>query len=320
MDEERYPTEFPVPELAPPAGGGAGIDHVHGFDSGRPGPHVLITALTHGNEVCGLYAVDRLLAWGARPARGKLSLAFANVDAFARFSTVAPAASRWVDEDFNRVWSAAKLDGPGATSELRRARALRPVVAGADLLLDLHSMHLPAPPVLIAGRHPKGRALAARVGYPALVVSDSGHASGARMRDYGAFDDPASPKNALLVECGQHGERAAAEVALGSALAFLRAADIMDPAFFATHPAPPPAPQRLIQVTHAVTIGTSAFRFAAAYTGMETIPRAGTVIGYDGDVPVATPYDDCVLVMPAPRRYLAPGLTAVRLGRVLDPA
>jgi hypothetical protein len=319
MDEERYPTEFPVPALAPHAAGNAGVDYVHSFDSGRPGPHVLVTALTHGNEVCGLYALDRLLGWGVRPARGRLTLAFANVDAFARFATDRPAASRWVDEDFNRVWSAAKLDGPGTTSELRRARALRPVVERADLLLDLHSMHLPAPPVAIAGPHPKGCALAARVGVPAFVVSDSGHASGVRMRDYGAFGDPASPKNALLVECGQHGERGAAEVALGTTLAFLQAADIMDPAFFAAHPPPAPAPQRFIEVTHAVTIGTGRFRFAAPYTGMETIARAGTVIGHDGDEPVATPYDECVLVMPAPRRYLAPGLTAVRLGRIVAP-
>ena len=320
MDEERYPTEFPVPELTAYAHGNAGIDYVHTFDSGRPGPHVMINALTHGNEVCGLYAVDQLLRWGVRPARGRLTLSFANVDAFARFSTDRPAASRWVDEDFNRVWSAAKLDGPGATSELRRARELRPVVASADLLLDLHSMHLPAPPVMIAGPLAKGRELARRLGVPGFVISDSGHASGARMRDYGALNDPASPKNALLVECGQHGERSAAEIALGTALAFLRVAGIMDPAFFAAHPPPRPVPQRFIQVTHAVTIKTHRFRFDAGYTGMETIARAGTVIGHDGDEPVATPYDDCVLVMPAPRRHMVPGLTAVRLGRVVEPA
>jgi predicted deacylase len=320
MDEERYPTEFPVPELGAHARGNAGIDYVHTFDSGRPGPHVMINALTHGNEVCGLYAVDRLLRWNARPARGKLTLSFANVAACARFSTDRPAATRWVDEDFNRVWSADQLDGPRDSTELRRARELRPVVASADLLLDLHSMHLPAPPVMIAGPHPKGRAFAAQVGVPAFVVSDSGHASGARMRDYGAFNDPASAKNALLVECGQHGERSAAEVALGTSLAFLQAAGIMDPEFFAAHPPPPAVPQRFIQVTHAVTIKSHRFRFDAPYTGMETIARAGTVIGHDGDEPVATPYDDCVLVMPAPRRYIAPGLTAVRLGRVVEPA
>lgn len=320
MEEDRYPIEFPVPELASYARGTDGIDYVHTFDSGRAGPHVMLNALTHGNEMCGLYALDQLFRWRVRPGRGKLTLSFANVAAFARFAIDRPGASRWADEDFNRVWSAAKLDGPGTTSELRRARELRPVVASADLLLDLHSMHLPAPPVLIAGPHPKGRALAARVGIPAFVVSDSGHASGPRMRDYGAFGDPASPRNALLVECGQHGERRAAELALATSLAFLRTAEIVDPEFFDAHPPPAPVPQRFIQVTHAITIKTDRFRFAAPYTGLETIARAGTVIGHDGDEPVATPYDDCVLVMPAPRRYRAPGLTAVRLGRFVDPA
>jgi predicted deacylase len=319
MDEELYPIEFPVPQLAGYARGNAGIDYVHTFDSGRPGPHVMINALTHGNEVCGLYAVDQLFRWSVRPARGKLTLSFANVAACARFSTDRPAESRWVDEDFNRVWSAAKLDGPGTSTELRRARELRPVVAAADLLLDLHSMHLPAPPVMIAGPHAKGRAFAARLGVPAFVVADSGHASGARMRDYGEFGDRASPKNALLVECGQHGERSAAEVALGTTLAFLRVAGIMDPAFFEAHPPPPAVAQRFIQVTHAVTIKTDRFRFDAPYTGMETIAHARTVIAYDDGEPVATPYDDCVLVMPAPRRYTRPGLTAVRLGRVVEP-
>ena len=43
------------------------------------------------------------------------------------------------------------------------------------------------------------------------------------------------------------------------------------------------------------------------------IPEAGTVIAYDGTLPVRTPYDHCVLIMPS--RRLAPGFTAVRLGR-----
>ena len=189
MDEERYPTEYPVPDIAPYRRGNTGIDYVHTFDSGRPGPHVMINALTHGNEVCGAYAVDQLFRWETRPARGKLTLSFANVDAFSRFSPERPADTRWVDEDFNRVWSDDKLDGPRASSELARARELRPLIAAADLLLDLHSMHLPAPPVTIAGPHAKGRELARRLGLPAFVISDSGHATGARMRDYGGFGD-----------------------------------------------------------------------------------------------------------------------------------
>jgi len=39
------------------------------------------------------------------------------------------------------------------------------------------------------------------------------------------------------------------------------------------------------------------------------------VIGHDGDRPVATPYDNCVLIMPSLR--LNKGNTAVRLGRIV---
>ncbi|MCH7793546.1 MAG: succinylglutamate desuccinylase, partial [Proteobacteria bacterium] len=49
--------------------------------------------------------------------------------------------------------------------------------------------------------------------------------------------------------------------------------------------------------------------------GLETIPTAGTVLAHDGDEPIVTPYDDCVLIMPS--RRLQPGQTAVRFGRYI---
>ena len=55
--------------------------------------------------------------------------------------------------------------------------------------------------------------------------------------------------------------------------------------------------------------------FVENYEGLEIIADAGTVIGYDGGQPVATPYDDCVLIMPSKR--LRPGQTAVRFGRLV---
>ena len=62
-------------------------------------------------------------------------------------------------------------------------------------------------PLLLCGPLEKGRALAARVGYPRIVMADAGHAAGTRMRDSGAFGDPARPEAALLVECGQHWQK-----------------------------------------------------------------------------------------------------------------
>jgi len=135
-----------APDIAPYAVGNTGTPYVTTFDSRRPGPHVLVNALTHGNEICGAIALDRLFRDGVRPAAGKLTLSFANTAAYARFDPADPTASRFVDEDFNRLWDDATLAGPRQSTELARARVLRPLVASADLLLDIHSMqHASAP-------------------------------------------------------------------------------------------------------------------------------------------------------------------------------
>ena len=44
-------------DLTPYRAGNTGIDYVHRFESGKPGPHVLINGITHGNEFCGMVAV-----------------------------------------------------------------------------------------------------------------------------------------------------------------------------------------------------------------------------------------------------------------------
>ncbi|MEN9630103.1 MAG: hypothetical protein RJA10_3331 [Pseudomonadota bacterium] len=54
-------------DLQPYRRGNVGIDFVHRFESGRPGPHVLVNALTHGNEFCGMVAATQLLDSGVRP-------------------------------------------------------------------------------------------------------------------------------------------------------------------------------------------------------------------------------------------------------------
>jgi predicted deacylase len=317
-----YPVELRAPDIAPYRAGNTGIDYVHRYDSGRAGPRVLVTALVHGNEICGAIALDWLLRSQFRPAKGVLTLAFCNVEAYRHFDPAAPGESRYMDEDFNRVWSAERLDGApapggGESVELRRARELRPVVDAADLMLDIHSMQHTNPALIISGPHEKGRRLARHVGFPALVVSDEGHAAGRRMRDYAGFGDPGDPRNSLLVECGQHWETASAAVAQETLVRFLCHAGMADAAWPAQHlPAAAAAAQRIIEVTHAVTIRSDRFQFAGDFRGLEVIAKRGSVLAHDGGEPVTTPYDDCVLIMPS--RRLVQGQTAVRLGRYLD--
>jgi hypothetical protein len=174
------------------------------------------------------------------------------------------------------------------------------------------------PALALAGRQRKGWELARGVGLPQYIVIDAGHQAGKRLRDYAFFDDPADPRSALLIECGQHWERAAPSIALQATLRFLRHFGMAAPEFLAPRldPAPPP-PQRAIEVTDVVTIGTDEFAFARPMAGLDVVTARGTLLATDGAREIRTPYDDCVLVMPArrPRK----GETAVRLGRYVEP-
>jgi predicted deacylase len=316
MPEPNYAVELSPPDIEPYRSGNTRVDYVTTFASGIAGPHVLVTALTHGNEICGAIALDRLFRAGLRPRRGKLTLAFDNVAAYRNFNPRIPAASRFVDEDFNRLWDPSVLDGRRQSSELARARAVRSFVDAADFLLDIHSMQYATAPLMLTGLLDRSVALARRVGLPELIVRDKGHAAGPRMRDYGGFGEPASAKTALLIEAGQHWQRDTADVATDVMLRFLVAVGSLPEddatAIAGPHFAASPA-QRVIEVTEAVTITADKFVFADDFRGLEVLSSRGTLIGRDGDREVRTPYDDCVLIMPS--RRLGTGQTAVRLGR-----
>ena len=311
-----YTVELVPPDISAYRHGNSGIEYVTTFDSGKAGPHVMVNAVTHGNELCGAIAVDRMFKMNLRPARGKLSLAFANVAAFHSFNPAWPHVSRFVDEDFNRVWTPATLDGPRQSAELTRARVMRPIIDQVDFLLDIHSMHDPHGPVMISGPLDKGIALAKLVGVPEFIVADAGHANGTRMRDYGGFGDPASHKAALLVECGQHWERASEYLAWQTVWRFLRALDVVDAALAESEiDSDPPRVQKIVRVTEAVIAGGSNFKFADGLHGLSIVPKRGDLIAHDGEKPVPAPYDNCVLIMPT-LIHVKPGLTAVRLGRL----
>ncbi len=319
MTEPTYRVELAPPDIEPYRAGNTGIDYVTSFTAAAPGPHVVVAALTHGNEICGAIVLDRLFRADIRPRRGTLTLSFNNVAAFHEFDPRMPIASRYIDEDFNRLWSPATLDGPRQSAELSRARALRPIVDAADYLLDLHSMQHDTAPLMLAGLLDKSRALARQIGIPELIMCDAGHAAGPRMRDYGEFGEPVSAKTALLIECGQHWERRAAEVANDVTLRFLIALGVVTPEDVAALGGPEfdaQPRQRVIEVTEAVTIASQNFDFVDNYRGLEVIPRQGTVIAHDDGRELRTPYDDCILIMPS--RRLLRGQTAVRLGRFVD--
>jgi predicted deacylase len=307
--------EILPPDISHWAAGNTGLPYVWSFDSGKPGPHCAIVALTHGNEYCGAIAVDTLLRAETMPLKGKLSFVFANIDAFLAFDEAAPFKSRSLDEDFNRVWDISTLEGPHNSRELTRARALRPFFDTVDHLLDLHSMHEACAPLLLCGVSKKGIAQAQKIGAPEHVLIDAGHAAGRRLFDYADFSNDASPKTAYLLECGQHWAASSVQIAYESSKLFLEQFGLKKPQIapqvFAKN-----VPQKLIEVTHAITVDASApFSWTQKWEGLTVVENAGTALATQAGRTITTPYDHCVLIMPAPEPVA--GQTAVRLGRLI---
>ena len=306
--------EVPQPDITRARVGNTGVEYVHRLESSVAGPVVMLCALTHGNEYSGAQALLNLLDAGIQPRCGSWILSFMNVEAFATFDVDQPDAARFVDMDMNRVWMKEKIAGTSSQREVQRARALLPFVREADFLLDLHSMHEVCEPLVLSGMTEKALAFAKQVGFPRVIIRDVGHADGQRLIDFEGFGQEQSPKLALLVESGQHWSTCAATASMHALYRFLIATGTL-----AQDAVPLAYQQPLSQID--VTIGercvamSDDIRFTQDWKGMEVIEKAGTVIAYDGEQTVSTPFDQCVLVMPS-LRQVRPGVTYLRFGRL----
>jgi len=310
----HFDVRLTPPEIGRWLPGNTGVPGFTTLAGTAPGPHVMILAITHGNEISGAIVLDRLLRADFRPARGRLTLGFVNLTAFTRFDPRQPTVSRFVDEDLNRVWDPVLLDGPRRSSELDRAREIRPLVETVDIVLDLHSMLWPSDPLILSGPAEGGRHLAHCMGTPSLVVADRGHANGLRIIDHPRFTAPGATASAVLLEAGQHWDDATLAVAHDAVAGLLRRLSMAneDVALPAAHAR---AAQRDAVVTDTVIATTAQFAFVQPFRGGTVIAARDTLIAMDGTTEIRTPHDDCLLVMPSLRP--SRGHTAVRLARFI---
>ena len=274
--------------------GNVGVDHVHRFESGRPGPHLLINALTHGNEFCGMVAATHLLDTGVRPLIGTLTVSFANVAAYDTFDTARPFDSRQLVHNLNRIWSADWLDGPDDSPELRRARALRPVVAAADHVLDIHSTSQPVQPFWVYPRFERNGMAALAMGEPAVhLVMPQGLGSGTPLIQHGAHGTAGHHGVAVVAECGQHFLQASADRAIRVAMGFLAHFGLVAPVAGRT---PPPAQQRY-ELLQTCMVTHTDFHFARPLVGFESF-AAGELIATQGPDRIHAPAGGCTVLMP----------------------
>lgn len=305
------PLEVLPRDLSPWRSGNTGVDYVHRFDSGKPGPHVLVNALTHGNEFCGMVAALHLLETGVRPLIGTLTVSFANVAAYESFDAARPFESRQLVHNLNRVWSVAELEGPAVSPELLRARELRPVVTAADHILDLHSTSQEVEPFWVYGAFERNARAALAIGVPAVhLVMPKGLGTGVPLIEHGRHGQADHAGVSLVAECGQHFRKASGDTAIAVALGFLAHFGLIAPPV----PAAARAPVRRFELLETFLVRTADFAFVRPLVGFETFAK-GELIATDGEHEIRSPCDDCTTFMPT--REPIVGREAVYLTRPL---
>lgn len=314
MSTPLPPIEVQPRDLSPYRQGNIGIDYVHRFESGRPGPHVLVNALTHGNEFCGMSAATWLLDHGVRPLIGTLTVSFANVEAYQSFDPAQPFESRQLVHNLNRIWSPEWLDGPQDSPELRRARELRPVVAAADHILDIHSTSQPVQPFWVYPQVAINGDAALAIGRPSVhLVMPQGLGSGTPLIRHGRHGTAEAPGAAMVVECGQHFARSTSELAIEVAQDFLAHFGLIR-RDGGSEPDTLRAAQQRFELLQTWVIKNADFRFARPVIGFETFAK-GELIATDGDESIVAPCDDCTILMPT--RAPVVGREGVYLSRPL---
>jgi predicted deacylase len=306
---QDVPLEVLPRDLSAYRAGNTGIPYVHRFESGQPGPHVLVNALTHGNELCGMAAATHLLDNNVRPKIGTLTVSFANVAAYESFDKSKPFDSRQLVHNLNRIWSPEWLDGNEDSPELRRARELRPVVSAADHILDLHSTSQDVEPFWVYPAFERNAQLALAIGRPSVhLVMPQGLGSGTPLIQHGRHGLAEGGGVAVVAECGQHFRKETSALGVEVALDFLAHFGLIDP-----RPPRERAPQRRYELLRTYVIQTPEFRFTRPLVGFETF-RAGELIATDGVEEIRAP-EDCAVMMPA--RVVIPGREWVYLARVM---
>ena len=236
---------------------------IHALRALTPGPRLIVLGAVHGNETCGTRAIERVLrehdaaAW--QLARGSVTFVpVTNPLAYQR-------GQRMGERNLNRNL---RPNEQPLDNEDRIANRLCPLLAEHDVLLDLHSFHSPGEPFAMIGptdndgalepfHHAREEeALALRLG-PRRIVEGwlDTYATGVRNRLQRAGAHPSERARllntdpsygvgtteymrttggyALTLECGQHADPAAPEVAyraIMNTLAFLKIVEAPEPA------------------------------------------------------------------------------------------
>lgn len=296
------------------------FESIH-FAATAPGPRLIVTGAVHGNETCGTVAIRRVLD---EIAHDRLAIVAGELTFVPVTNPLAyERRQRQGDRNLNR--KLAPTDEPHEFED-HVANWLCPLLARHDVLLDLHSFHTAGEPFVMVGPQDntgplepfahaaREEALAIRLGVRRIVDGWLGtYAAGVQRRlaqhagaggsaldldpDYGVGTTEYMRRMggwAFTLECGQHADPRAPEVAYRAILNTLAHLRMID--------APPPVAARSVEALHLFEVVDKAHAddaFSRPWASFEPV-RAGELIGtrHDG-TPVCADTDGRI-VFPNP--------------------
>lgn len=243
-----------------------------------PGRTVTVMGGVHGNEPCGVEAVQRAVR-EIEIKRGKVYFIIANLAAIEH-------SVRQTDMNLNRAFrpEATLTEKERGSYERKRALELMPYLDESEALLDIHSsMSKESIPFIICEPHSFG--IAKKLPFP--IRSHGWDAIEPGGTD--SYMNRRSPKgNGICIECGYHLDPEAPKRAFDSIQVFLRLMDIIDGESELQE-----YRQREIDACF-IYHTTENFEVAEDFADFQRLGE-DELVGYDGRRPVYAPFDGVII-------------------------
>ncbi|MEI6479932.1 MAG: succinylglutamate desuccinylase/aspartoacylase family protein [bacterium] len=240
----------------------------------EPGPTSMILVGVHGNEKCGVEALNKILS-KLEIQKGKAFFAYGNPQSIDQNV-------RYTEANLNRMFKSDELlsEKEKESYEYSRAQFLKKYLDQADVLLDIHASYTPASQRFIICE-PNSKEIVKYLPFSLIV-------SGFDQVEPGGTDYYMNSigKIGICVECGYLGDQKSTEIAEESIYTFLRAREhVSGERQIYT--------QNYIQM-YSIYITKNNFKLTKEFSDFEEI-NLGQVIGTDGKEEVRAQKDSIIL-------------------------
>lgn len=276
-----------------------GVPGVIRIDSGKPGPVLGITAVTHGNEPAGLAIAAYLLAEyriEQKLLRGTLYLVANNIKAAERFfkarTQTQKENARKCDENMNRLPDDTLRQRNPNAYEVKRAQELRRIWKLFDCGLDVHSTLHSFQPMLIARGRELDFELVKNFPITALITNIDSVQVG--LPAFSFYGD--SSAKVFAIEAGQNDAQATFSRSVGCAIALMRNLHMLPPQYGA----PRARVYRVYKITHSIRFPDRSYSFVKEFRPFHPVKEGELLASGDG-TPICA-HTSGVLVLPKSRK------------------